>query len=189
MIPQDLPALTLSCASSIYSRRAPNPRYALQTYGLMMMTGAHESDGWQARRQYSFAQQERETLDLNHRGAFGLHQLERGSVSDSLDRLHRNQPMLKRAIYWLQMQGFTAWAVLNLRDSAAQVLDLMRTADGDPLSVLFCRLHYMRVPAAIPDTPEEWARYAKAHYNTHLGAARPADYLRAWKALPTHVRI
>lgn len=32
-----------------------------------------------------------------------------------------------------------------------------------------CRVHYMRVPEPIPDTPEGMAEYHKKYYNTILG--------------------
>ena len=196
MMPATIPAITLSCATSIYSKTAPNFRYALSTYGLLMMTAAHESDRWQARRQYTFAATEKSLGQWNYRGAFGLHQIEKGSVESSLARLHRDAPLLERCAYWLQMHGCDAasWLMAksgdhdNTEELSRAILNAMREPEGDPVSVLFARLHYMRVPAAIPATPERWASYAKDHYNTYLGKATPGDYFRSWNALPPEVR-
>ena len=184
----NIPALTLSCATSIYTNRPPTFRYALNTYGLLMMTAAHESDNWRARRQYTFAATERRMGQRNYRGAFGLHQLEEGSVIDSLIRVQRNDALLSRCAYWLQMQNCTAASWLSTRGVERQILDAMREPAGDAVSILFARLHYFRVPAPIPSTAVGWADYAKKHYNTHLGRATPGDYLNAWKALPAEVR-
>lgn len=45
------------------------------------------------------------------------------------------------------------------------------------LSLLFCRLKYMLVPAPIPDTVEGRARYWKEHYNTAAGKGEPQEYI------------
>lgn len=44
-----------------------------------------------------------------------------------------------------------------------------------------CRIHYMRVPHALPhvNDVEGQARYWKAHYNTELGAGTPDKFLAA----------
>jgi len=49
------------------------------------------------------------------------------------------------------------------------------------LSCLLARLHYLRVPEAVPATVQDMALYAKAHYNTRLGKATASDYLSAYE--------
>ena len=44
-------------------------------------------------------------------------------------------------------------------------------------SILMARVHYFRVSAGLPTTPEGHAKYAKVYYNTHLGKATEAEYL------------
>jgi hypothetical protein len=41
--------------------------------------------------------------------------------------------------------------------------------------IVMARLHYYRVPEALPDADDDWglAHYWKDHYNTHLGAGTP----------------
>lgn len=50
------------------------------------------------------------------------------------------------------------------------------------LGLLFARLRYMTVPAAIPDTISERAQYWKTHYNTVEGKGTPDEYLSRCKS-------
>lgn len=43
-----------------------------------------------------------------------------------------------------------------------------------------CRVHYLRVPDAIPPTLAEQAVYWKRFYNTELGKGRVEDYIKSW---------
>lgn len=45
------------------------------------------------------------------------------------------------------------------------------------LSLIFCRLRYMAVSAAIPATQSLRANYWKEHYNSSLGKGTPQEYL------------
>ncbi|MDZ7795524.1 MAG: hypothetical protein U5N56_00060 [Candidatus Marinimicrobia bacterium] len=47
------------------------------------------------------------------------------------------------------------------------------------LSVLFCRLAYKRISAAIPDTLEGRAKYWKQNYNTYKGAGTVQHYIES----------
>lgn len=47
------------------------------------------------------------------------------------------------------------------------------------LSLLFCRLKYLLVPAPIPQTFEERAAYWKKWYNSELGKGTVAHYIKA----------
>lgn len=42
--------------------------------------------------------------------------------------------------------------------------------------IIFCRLHYRRVPKALPRTLEEQATYWKDWYNTHKGKGTPQHF-------------
>lgn len=48
-------------------------------------------------------------------------------------------------------------------------------------ATLVARLHYMRVPQALPVTPEEAAAYWKTHYNTIKGKGTVAHFLQAYE--------
>lgn len=49
------------------------------------------------------------------------------------------------------------------------------------LAIAMCRLRYLAVPGPIPKTLDGQAAYWKAHYNTHLGAGKPEEYVSAWR--------
>lgn len=43
-----------------------------------------------------------------------------------------------------------------------------------------CRVHYLRVPEALPDTVDGMAEYHKQYYNTHKGKSTPEKFKQAW---------
>ena len=45
------------------------------------------------------------------------------------------------------------------------------------LQVFMCRIHYYRVPAALPQSLEDQAAYWKQWYNTAAGAGDPAEFI------------
>jgi len=44
-----------------------------------------------------------------------------------------------------------------------------------------CRVHYLRVPSAIPSGLRKQAEYWKRHYNTELGAGTVDEYIQSWE--------
>jgi hypothetical protein len=58
-----------------------------------------------------------------------------------------------------------------------------RELDNSPaLSLVFCRLRYLVVPEAIPDTREGRAVYWKKHYNSSAGKGSPQEFLHRCKS-------
>lgn len=51
---------------------------------------------------------------------------------------------------------------------------------NDIFACTMCRVHYLRVPEAIPDTVEQQARYWKEYYNTPKGKGTQGHYITAW---------
>lgn len=49
------------------------------------------------------------------------------------------------------------------------------------LMIVFARLHYRRVPEALPTTPEGYAAYWKKYYNTYLGKGTEEEFLKNYK--------
>jgi len=49
--------------------------------------------------------------------------------------------------------------------------------------IVMARLHYLRVPEALPKTLEGMARYWKKYYNTPGGKGTEEKYIRAYKTL------
>ena len=55
--------------------------------------------------------------------------------------------------------------------------------NNDKYAAAMTRVHYRRVPAALPaaDNIEAMGAYWKAHYNTPLGAGTVAEYVANWR--------
>lgn len=168
--PERIARLCVACARSVYGTKPPTVAYADRAARLLFMTGAHESGGWRFRRQQRYG---RDSKD----GAFGLWQTERASMTASMDWLLGREAAMHHAREFLVRQNAGGQLDLPINEQ----LHMVQSRIGDALSCLYARLHYFRVPAPIPATPREWAQYAKQHYNTYLGKARPSDYLRAYE--------
>lgn len=166
-------AMCESAGAMIYDTRQPTERYAMMAGQLLFMTAAHESDGFRARRQYGFSRD-------STRGAFGLLQLEKGSIGDSLKMLATRPNLAEHTREYLRQYPAVA-DIPFTADALPRVLLLLQSAEGDALGVMLARLHYLRVRASIPELPAVQAVYAKRYYNTYYGKAMPHDYLNAWK--------
>lgn len=165
-------ALCHECAHSIHGGTISD-HYALSVARLLFMTLAHESDSFRARRQYKFK-------PTTSGGAFGLAQTERTSMWLSIKRMKRDDAVGRACRAFLTDHAITF--PHKFKAAAMQV----QVPAGDPLSVLLCRLHYLRVPAPVPGTITEMAAYAKKYYNTAAGKAKPTDYENAYyRLLPT----
>lgn len=159
-------------ARGIWDRTPPNTEYAEAIQRLLFMTWAHESDMFQASRQYGFTWRS----DI---GGWGPCQIEEGSVTDSMRLLQRKPNLATRVAQYVGQsgRGEVDW-LLALQPK--QVLRLLPVSER--LSAAFCRLHYLRVPAAIPRDLNAAAEYAKRYYNTELGKATPEKYLQAYRS-------
>jgi len=164
------------CACSIYTSTAPSMAYADRVARLLFMTAAHESGGFRGRRQLGFSRDD-------DRGAFGLWQCEWQSIADSIRyvRTPKRVELYNRCVNWLD--GYDKYfPELDVNEvSKNGILAVIQDVRGDPLSCLLARLHYLRVPEAVPATVQDMALYAKAHYNTRLGKATASDYLSAYE--------
>lgn len=50
-------------------------------------------------------------------------------------------------------------------------------------AIIMARVHYLRVPAKLPDNPADMAIYAKIYWNTTEGKATVEDYVQAYNKL------
>lgn len=177
---QQYRGLMLQACTVLFTKQRPSFSYAVDASNLLFMTAAHESDGFKARRQYSFVGA---TGARRWQGAFSLFQVEWGSIQSSLQFLDKNPQLKERANWWLsQVQG-------SINEKRKEViLPLLETTDGDYLSIVLARIHYLRVPASIPGTLEGMAEYAKRYYNTPKGKATPAQYIRAYRSHQSSVK-
>jgi hypothetical protein len=170
--------LCASCAEGVYSTKAPSKAYAERVTSLMFMTMAHESAQFTATRQFGIPWE----IDL---GAWGLCQVERGSVIDSLKLLERTPLLADNAAKWVAMSNRAEIEPL-LAMTPGQVLRMLPMSER--LSVLFCRLHYLRVLAPVPTGIEACAEYAKRYYNTYAGKATPEDYSNAYRTAMSGIK-
>lgn len=166
--------LCQDCAAAVYTSKPPSTLYAERVSRLLFGTAAQESE-FVERRQHG-----RDGRPLpGDIGAFGLWQVEIAtSVEDSLDALCARPAMLERVKAWLPAD---CREVLETRN-ARFIAWFMTVASGDPLAVLFARLHYLfRTKDPIPQTVEDQAAYWKRWYNTIAGAGTVDEYLANWR--------
>lgn len=155
-----------SCAHALYDARRPTPDYARAVTLLLFGTIAHESGTFLYTRQHGFGWD-------SDRGAWGLAQCELGSVSASLGYLKNRPELVRRAAQWLaeDKDATLDWLFVL---APQQVLRLLPVSER--LAVLFCRLHYFRVPESVPLTVAGMDRYYKQYYNTAAGKAQIGDF-------------
>lgn len=164
-------ALSHDCAQAIYGTKPPSPRYAWDVARLLAMTVAHESGGFLWNRQLGHS-------IVDPQGAFGLWQVEQGSMKTSIDWLRDHPAVSERAGQWLFQHKTTPpawWTAFSLHGLSFLLTGWPRAC------VLFARLHYLRVPEPVPSSIEAQGSYAKRYYNTAAGKAMAADYIAAYQ--------
>ena len=159
-------SMSLDCAKSIWFE-PPNTDYANDVARLLLGTAAHESCGFQYRRQIGFSYD-------SQAGAFGLWQGERDSIMRGVDQISRNSDLRDAAYSFMERWG------LHL-GFAYDALKTLQDQSGDPLGCVLARLHYLRCPGSIPHALTAQAAYYKVFWNTELGAATTAQYLGNWQ--------
>ena len=159
--------LCLQCAHGVYGARPPTDYYANRVAKLLFGTAAQESNlTWERQRTPRWE---------GAIGGFGKWQVEPGSVAASLEYLRRRPDVLARATQWLFADPNAPLTWPNLIPMDA-ILWAMRLDDNDNIGVLFSRLHYFRVPDAIPESITDQADYWKRWYNTSAGKGTTAEY-------------
>ena len=131
--------------------------YSEEAVDLLMMTAAHESNGCSYIKQINGP-------------ALGVYQMEPSTEADIWDNyLEFNTGIENFILYLLGDRGMGYAGV-----SEALITNLL-------YATAMVRVHYYRVPEALPNTLEGLAAYAKKYYNTELGKATAEDYLEAFK--------
>lgn len=97
--------------------------------------------------------------------ALGLFQMEPATHNDIWTNYLRYKPELAQKV--AQLAHFVS--------AESMATDLLYAA-------AMCRIHYLRVPAALPAFGDIYgqATYWKDYYNTFLGAGNPKEYMEAW---------
>jgi hypothetical protein len=136
----------------------------------------------------------------------GLHstateQLLLGTAMQESDLVHRRQMGNGPARSFFQMEPAThndIWQnFLKFRKEIAdKITNLLTSPTADKIEELekndryacaMARVHYLRVKESLPaaNDIEAMANYWKQHYNTPLGAGKPAEFIAKWrKAFP-----
>lgn len=131
--------------------------YSEEAVDLLMMTAAHESNGCSYIKQINGP-------------ALGVYQMEPATEDDIWTSfLSFNTEIEDTMLYLLGDRGMGYPSV-----SEALITNLL-------YATAMARIHYYRVPEALPSTLEGLAAYAKKYYNTELGKATAEDYLKAFK--------
>jgi len=165
--------LCQDCAAAVYASKPPSAPYAERVSRLLFGTAAQESE-FVERRQHG---RDGKVLSGDV-GAFGLWQVEIAtSVEDSLNALYARPALLERVKAWLPTY---CREVLETRN-ARFIAWFMTVPSGDPLAVLFARLHYLfRTKDPVPESVGDQAAYWKRWYNTIAGAGTVEQYLANW---------
>lgn len=106
--------------------------------------------------------------------AKGMFQVEPATYADYW---HRFLQQTTRA----DVQRIRAYIADELRyDSPPPVA---RVVDDLRLAVVMCRVHYRRIPVALPSAGDitGYAHYWKRHYNTPAGKGRVGEFLRSYR--------
>jgi hypothetical protein len=98
--------------------------------------------------------------------ALGIFQMEPNTFMDIVHNYLDYRPQLKRDVM----------NVCNVKDLTPTALMY-----NLKLAVVFCRLHYLRVPEPLPTTIDGYARYWKQHYNTILGKGTETEFIYNYK--------
>jgi len=166
--------LCRDCADAVYTKKPPSLEYAGRVARLLFGTAAQESELVE-RRQHG---RDGKVLPGDI-GAFGLWQVEIAtSVEGSLHALYTKPAMLERVKIWLP----TCCREVLETKNARFIAWFMTVPSGDPLAVLFARLHYLfRTKDPVPESVDDQAAYWKRIYNTVAGAGTVEQYLRNWR--------
>lgn len=99
--------------------------------------------------------------------AKGLYQMENATHDDVLRWVHKNRPELYRQI-------------VEMGDGQPSAVKMITDLD---YATAMARAFFLRFPEALPTgNDEELAAYAKYRWNTKMGKATPADYLKAYQS-------
>jgi len=169
----ELLSLCASCANGIYTMTPPNAQYAGRITRMLLGTALAET-ALRTDRQTGF------TLN-NPAGGWSWWQLECVSVQDSLNRLMRKPQAEAACAAWLFNRHDTE-ITLNTIRTMGELGRMNLIREWPRLAVLFARLHYIWVPAPIPDGIYEQAEYWMLRYNCG-GKGTIKHYVDNWRAL------
>ncbi len=130
--------------------------YSKEAENLLVGTACAESLCGQYRRQ------------LGGGPAFGIYQMEKATAYDILQNYLTYRMDLKKK-------------VIRFWDNTKSLEQNLET--NDEFATAMCRVHYLRVPAAIPKRKKEMGDYWKEYYNTKYGKGSASDFLTKWNTI------
>lgn len=129
---------------------SPEIKYTPDSARLVWGTGAHESMGWEHRRQ------------MGNGPAKGFWQMEPVTFYDLVENFLAYRPKLVAKIKQVAgVEEFNAEDLVN----------------NDKLAICMCRVQYYRFKEPIPDTLEGYAKLWKLRYNTPLGKGTEEEFI------------
>ena len=103
------------------------------------------------------------------RGSFGVSQVDERTFNDTLSRLRGDKGQPRNLVKWVDI--IKDKTDINLTEVTYREL-------SDPtLSLIFSRLHYLKVADPVPPTAAGRSKYWKKYYNTSAGAGTSQEYL------------
>lgn len=137
---------------------------------LLRETAIQESNMGQTKGTYTMS----DSSGKFGRGSFGVSQVDERTFDDTLSRLRGDKGQPRNLVKYVDI----------IKDKAGIDLTKVTYEDlSDPkLSLIFSRLHYLKVADPVPPTAAGRAKYWKKHYNTSAGAGTPQEYLSNQKA-------
>ncbi len=161
-----------TCMQQVYNKNKPSPAYVERGTRLLLGTAATESR-FTARRQLGFGP------DVD-RGAWGLWQTESAPLLDSLRYIQTREKLAQRAAQWIYGRDDAVWPYGWSHDMRS----ILRVIyNDDLLACLMARIHYMRFPEPIPESPDDQGKYYKKYYNTELGQGSARKFVEDYVAL------
>lgn len=132
----------------------PEIKYSPEAAHLIWGTGAHESMGWQYRRQ------------MGNGPAKGFWQMEPFTFYDLVENFLAYRPKLTAKVK--QVAGVKEFISEDL-------------VNNDKLAICMCRVKYYQVKEAIPTNLEGFAKFWKKYYNTPLGKGTEEEFIQDYK--------
>lgn len=132
----------------------PEIKYSPEAAHLVWGTGAHESMGWEYRRQ------------MGNGPAKGFWQMEPFTFYDLVENFLAYRPKLAAKVK----------QVAGIKEFIAEDL-----VNNDKLAICMCRVKYYQVKEAMPTNLEGFAKYWKKYYNTPLGKGTEDEFIRDYK--------
>lgn len=107
-------------------------------------------------------------VQLNNGPAQGIYQMEPATHDDLWNNYIQHRPQLAAKVNYYRCRWGNG---LGAEEMVGNIY----------YATAMCRIHYLRVPEALPHDLVGQAEYWKKYWNTHLGAGTVEEYLSNWR--------